>query len=218
MQEIYLNKSIEDIPEEEWIDIKGYEGLYQVSNMGRVKSLERKYFSVRYNCEKVWKAKIIGYKQPNGYVCVELFKNEKSKYFRVHRLVAEAFIPNPLNKTTVDHINTIRHDNRVSNLRWFTQEEQLTENEITKERMKKTSAKNGRKIGKENIVKAYNACKKKVLCVTTGKVFNSASEAADFYNIKNKTAVSNAATPNNSHKSAGKLPDGTKLEWRYIDE
>lgn len=103
---------------EEWRDIVGYEGIYQVSNIGRVKSLER----VRCHGKK-YKEKIKCGHLINGYVVVMLFKNGKHKHCKVHRLVAEAFIPNPKNKPCIDHIDTNRANNKVGNLRWVTYRE-----------------------------------------------------------------------------------------------
>ena len=111
-----------------WKDIKGYEGLYQVSNLGRVKSLER-YDSYNRKVDE----KILKTKENLGYIYVNLHKNGIQKGYKVHRLVAEAFIPNPDNKPCVDHINTIKDDNRVDNLRWVTYEENMN-NPTTKEK------------------------------------------------------------------------------------
>lgn len=101
--------------EEIWKDIDGYEGLYQVSTQGRVKSLN-------YNHTK--KERLLKpITNKCGYHQVGLCKNNYMKLHRVHRLVAEAFIPNPENKGEIDHINTNRADNRVENLRWATPKE-----------------------------------------------------------------------------------------------
>lgn len=96
--------------EEIWKDIEGYEGLYQVSNLGRVKSLGN---------NKNRKEKIIKQiKKKDGYLYLKCSKNGESKTFSVHRLVAQAFIPNPNNLPEIDHINTVPTDNRIENLRW----------------------------------------------------------------------------------------------------
>ena len=108
---------------EVWKDIRGYEGLYQVSNLGRVKSLNYK----RTGEERILKIT----KDRNGYYLVNLRKNNKTKMFKVHYLVADNFIPNPYNKPEIDHINTNPSDNRVENLRWATREENCN-NELTR--------------------------------------------------------------------------------------
>lgn len=93
-----------------WKDIKGYEGLYQVSNLGRIKSL---------NYRHTGKEKILIVSNHNsGYKQLQLNKYGKGKMYRVHRLVAEAFIPNPLNLPQVNHKNEMKDDNRVENLEW----------------------------------------------------------------------------------------------------
>lgn len=107
-----------------WKPIKGYEGLYEVSNLGRVKSLER----VRPNMSKgLYKERILKNQiSRGGYHKVALLRNEgKMKLYSVHRLVAEAFIPNPFNKPCIDHINTIKTDNSIENLRWATWKENI---------------------------------------------------------------------------------------------
>lgn len=104
--------------EEIWKDIEDYEG-YQVSNFGRVRSLDR------YNSRGWWiKGCILKpIMDKKGYLTVGLSKNNQRKAFKVHRLVALHFIPNIENKPEIDHINTIKTDNRVENLRWVTPKE-----------------------------------------------------------------------------------------------
>lgn len=103
-----------------WKDIKGYEGLYQISNFGRVKSLKRMINKRR--CEEIIKKPSLGGK---GYYRLPLCKNGINKYYFIHRLVADAFIPNPENKPTVDHIDRNKINNYVNNLRWATYKEQI---------------------------------------------------------------------------------------------
>ena len=113
--------------EEIWKPIKDFEGYYEVSNIGRVRSL---------NYKRTGKGKILkNIEDYKGYLEVGLTKNGKRKQFRIHRLVAEAFIPNPENKPCIDHINTVKSDNRVENLRWVTYKEN-SNNEKTLEKFK----------------------------------------------------------------------------------
>ena len=95
--------------QEIWKDIKEYEGLYQISNLGRVKSLPR-----MNNKRKIKKEVIkVFTKMPNGYLKVGLSKNGKVKYFFVHRLVAQTFIVNKDNKPCVNHKDCNKKNNRV---------------------------------------------------------------------------------------------------------
>lgn len=97
--------------EEIWKDIKGFEGLYQVSNLGRVKSFQKYGKNGGLRAFR---------KDKDGYLILFLHKNGRQYIKKVHRLVAEAFIPNPENKPCIDHINTIKTDNTIQNLRWCT--------------------------------------------------------------------------------------------------
>lgn len=103
-----------------WKDIKGYEGLYQVSSLGRVKSLKREFYSgMNYQLKKSYPERILKKRYTKtGYVYVGLSKKGDVRKFKVHRLVAMAFLPNPHNKSCVDHTNGVRDDNRLENLRW----------------------------------------------------------------------------------------------------
>ena len=94
---------------EEWKTIEGYEGLYEVSNTGRIRNRNRKIIKTFSNKE--------------GYIRVTLCKNNKPKTFSVHRLVALAFIPNTENKPQVNHIDEDKANNVFTNLEWVTQKE-----------------------------------------------------------------------------------------------
>lgn len=107
---------------EEWRDVVGFEGLYMVSNCGRVKSLTRfaiNHSKMQYRPERILKQN----KSRKNRPAVTLCKDGKTFPKAVHRLVAETFIPNPENKPEVDHIDTDIYNNKVDNLRWVTRKE-----------------------------------------------------------------------------------------------
>ena len=99
--------------QEVWKDIKGYEGLYQVSNLGNIKSSSS---SQNLNPSL----------HSGGYLKIELYKNGKGKYFYVHRIVAEAFIRNQEAKAQVNHIDGNKKHNSVDNLEWATPSENIS--------------------------------------------------------------------------------------------
>ena len=151
---------------EVWKDIPGYEGLYQVSNLGRVKSLERVVRNPRYKSGVMHQPEKI--KTPsvkNGYLKLSLHNDGISKNYYLHRLVADAFIPNPDNKEAVNHINGNKLDNKVENLEWTTAKENVNHAIITG--LSKTNQKNQKSSSKPvaqydrnmNLIKIYPSMK-----------------------------------------------------------
>ncbi len=204
-----------------WKDIPEYEGIYQVSSQGRVKAL---------NFARSGKEGIVK-QQTNhkGYSVVYLSRDDKRRKFTVHRLVALTFIPNTENKPCVDHINTIKSDNNVENLRWVTYKENAN-NELTKEHMSKskksyeprtrtrrkgyTTKKKGSITSDEVRVKISRSMGgRKILCLTTGEIFETVSEASRKYNVGTSKIC---YCCKKKLKSAGKL-NGQKLTWQYCD-
>lgn len=151
-----------------WKDIYGYEGVYQVSNIGRVKRIGS--INRVFKGEKLLKPQ----KCSNEYLFVGL-SNKKIKYFLIHRLVAIAFLENKENKRCVNHKNGIRTDNRVENLEWVTH----SENNIHAIRIIKTM-KPPPSVG---IKGGDNNRSKKVLCINSGVVYESAGDAARKLNL-----------------------------------
>ena len=149
---------------EEWKDIQGYEGLYQVSNLGRVKRLDGyvktgiKHSEVRLCKGRILKQNL----KRNGYLTVDLSKEYKVKTISVHRLVAFAFCYKPDGKEVVDHINTNKQDNRAVNLEWVSPEE-------------------NRRRAKENHL-YYNPHKKPIYCKELNKTFESSYKVAEYLN------------------------------------
>ena len=101
--------------EEEWRDIEGYEGLYQVSNLGRVRSMN--YRNKKH--ARIMSPTRVG----RGYKGITLWKDKNSRRFTIHKLVAMTFLPNPCNKENVHHIDGNMYNNAVSNLEWVTIQE-----------------------------------------------------------------------------------------------
>lgn len=161
---------------EVWKDLVGYEGLYKISNLGKVKRLTRKY-SNQYKSKQISKEKILkGNKIQNGYLQVKLIKENKSKNLLIHRLVAITFIENPSNYEIVNHKDENKTNNCASNLEWCSVD--YNNNYGTKpDRI----SKNHSIIGAEKAKKKVAQFNKKNELVNT---FESITEASKKTNIK----------------------------------
>lgn len=121
-----------DTTEEIWKDIDGYNGMYQASNLGRIRSFR---ISSR---SKYGKGYIINPGRDNtGYMSCTLNNNGVRKSYKVHRLIAQTFIENPNNYTDVNHINEIKHDNRVCNLEWISHKDNMNYGTIRESKFNK---------------------------------------------------------------------------------
>ena len=167
---------------EEWRDIEGYEGLYQISNLGRVRSLNCRGHK---GCIGILTPRLDG----KGYEMVALYKEGKARNTKVHRLVAQAFIPNPNNYPQVNHKDENKTNNDVKNLEWCTNE--YNHNYGTR----------NERVGK--------SLSKKVICITTGEIFNSMREACRKHNISSGSMT---------ECCQGKRKTAGGYKWEYFKE
>ena len=160
-----------------WKPVIGYERLYEISSFGNIRSLDKKWLVSQHKLASK-KGKNLIPDVSNGYSHIKLWKEGKFKWFQLHQLVATAFIPNPGNKKFVNHINSNRSDNSISNLEWCTQRENLQ---------------HASRMGRLKFVNA-----KAVICNQTGEIFASCKDAANRIGINYHTlrAYLNGSLPN----------------------
>lgn len=180
-----------------WKDISGFENYYQVSNLGRVKSLSRQIYNGKgyyTSSEKILKGHVI----TNGYIQVE-FKKDNKRYLKlVHRLVAETFIPNLKNLPQINHIDGNKQKNNIENLEWCTNSEnQIHAYHMGLNKHSKKAGKPKRKVVKINIEN------NKII-----KIYDSISEASRENNISKGNIIQ---TCKGFRKHAG------DFKWSYIE-
>lgn len=182
---------------EVWKNIENYEGLYQVSNMGRVRSL------TRIDARKHMRVGIIlkGQVRNGGYTFVHLSKNGKCKWYSVHRLVATAFIDKEDGKDIVNHLDNNPNNNNAENLEWTD----------FKGNMQHASKQGRMHYNPENLQKALESRKKPVIAYKDDKklFFESAMDAERFgFNHRHIASCCNNKYGYKTHKG---------YKWRYAD-
>lgn len=182
---------------EVWKQIEDYPN-YFISNTGKIRNVKT---------GRELSQRLTRY----GYLEVHLCKNGKQNYLKIHRLVAQAFIPNPDNLDTVDHLNSIKTDNRIENLRWLSRSENSKrfhreqKTEEWKELNKLVCRKNFEKANE----KAIEITKKPIVCIETGKIYESLSQASRELNL---------TTSNICNVLKGKYSQTHGLHFKYLLE
>ena len=173
---------------EEWKQVAGYEGQYMVSNKGRVKSLERTRVG-KCGCIYQVKERILKqYKDNRQYLYVDLCKNAKTKRYKVHRLVAETFLPNKEGLPCVNHKDETRTNNCIDNLEWCSFKYNSNYGTAIKRRVEKVT--------------------KKIICVETETVYPSASE------IQRKLGFNQSHI---CRCCNGKIKTSHGYHWKYVN-
>ena len=199
---------------EEWRDIKftdtdgkeyDYSGIYQVSNLGRVRSLDR----IDANGHRL-KGKIMQYKPgKSGYILVNLHKNGTHKKFQVHRLVAHMFIPNnDKTKKIVNHKDENKSNNCIENLEWCTYKYNSNYGTNIKRRTEKQKGSKRDKIS-ELYKGNGNPAARKVICVETRQVFQTCKEAGEWCGV-GVSAI--------SHCCKGRNKTSKGYHWQYYED
>lgn len=181
---------------EVWMPVKNLEEYFKVSNTGQIRSFDR-LVNIRNGGKRLSKARILSQNiNPKGYAYVTLFSNGKAcnNTRLVHRIIAEAFIPNPDNKPQVNHKNGIRDDNRIENLEWCTSSEN---NQHAYDFLGRKAL--GRPIGWPS------STRRKVKCDTLDIVFDSVREAMSKLGVNNISEV-----------CKGKYKHSMGLVFRYL--
>lgn len=186
---------VNNLENEIWMPIKGYEGIYEVSNMGRIKTLERVYYGGVVPVKIKTRLRKQTYTQ-KGYLSLILSKDKANKTCVVHRIVASHFIPNNENKPQVNHRNGVKDDNRVENLEWCTNQENCYHAWNVLERDVRVQPKG-----------ALSPSSKKIICDTFGISFDSIKEACEALDVNN-TRVSEVCKGIKTHTKG--------LTFRYI--
>ena len=189
------NIVVNDLADEYWKDVVGYEGIYKVSNLSRLKTVSREKKVLRNAKEvniQVVEKLLTGQINSCGYKVFGLTKNNKYKVNSLHRIVALAFIPNPNNYDTVNHKDGNKLNNSIDNLEWCTQRENVIHawrTGLSKPYQRIKGIKGVRGKLKKPIYDSpdkYHMAKK-VICLKTGKIYGSVKSASVDINIRKET-------------------------------
>lgn len=175
-----------------WRDVVGYEGYYQVSNLGRVRSVDRWVDVTEKGTtyRRFYPGRILAQgKHRGGYVFANLSVNQKRKERTIHRMVAEAFLSNPNNCGFVNHKDGDKKNNCVENLEWCTEQENMRHYLYVLGGIAKRAS-------------------RPVVCIETGDVFRSIAEAAKFANVSRASI---------SHVLGGLTHTSGGYTWRYAE-
>ena len=192
---------------EVWKSVPGYEGLYEASNTGEVRSLDHyAHTEIRFNTSRLIKGRVLRPRiKPNGYYHVDLCKNGTITNFPVHRIVASAFIPNPEGLKVVNHIDGNKLNNNVSNLEWVTYQENHW---------------HARRTG---LLTQIGKCRyKPIRCVETGVVFPSHVDAgkwlASIGLTQNDSKHWHTAGNNATSSAKGRTPRAYGFHWELVSQ
>lgn len=188
---------------EEWKDIKGYENYYQISNLGRIKSL------IWFNGhEYIHREKILK-PQNNKYLTVRLAKNKKIKQYTIHRLVAIHFIENKENKPYVNHIDGNKYNNRANNLEWCTAKENT--NHAYKNGLITLTSEKKKKAVNKNAKLAWDKTRKKVNQYDIDNILIKQYKSLTEASLKNSIAIQHI-----SECCKGKAKTAGGYKWQFV--
>lgn len=200
--------------EEIWKDINGYEGYYQISNYGNVRSLDR-YINYTDGRIKFFKGKRMkSHSSSFGYLCVKLSKDGTAYHTFLHRLIAEAFIPNPENLPVINHKDENPTNNSIDNLEWCTYEYNNSYNNLIERRSKnfKNKFRNGEY--KHSISDCRRIIQLDFNCVPI-KIWDTTWDIQKELGIRTGNI---SECVHGKRKCAGKDIDGNYFHWMYYEE
>ena len=190
-----------------WKDIEGYEGLYQVSNLGRVKSIERAdtYNLNEMSIKRPRAEKYLKFQDNHGYKRVSLCKNSKGKWHMVHRLVAETFIQNPYNLPQVNH----KDENKTNNFVWVNEDGSV---DVEKSNLEWCDSIYNMNYGNRNKKSQESLLNRKDL----SKPVHCHELGQTFVSIKEASRITGAHIASIQRCACGKQKTANGLTWEYV--